>query len=220
MADIAISELSKYGLFFIQEENDLIVPIPFESYTRLGLFDIISVDECDFLIKHKAGAMFIPILHGGCLIVPSKDLDAVNHELQHLFDNLILVQGNMEEREYRAFLAELAFTQSPHKRYILSMGAIQPEFLPLIILHDDYEDQRKKTPSWVTKRFWENKKETPHAFAMEKILMEFEKAGKMSSVLEVPPKSIITQFSMKLLNDAYKELYGLTYNEILGPFRK
>ncbi len=133
------------------------------------------------------------------------------HELQHAFDNLISVDGGSTDREYRATLAELAFCRN--KWPTLNMLMEVPEQILLVAILGAKPNSK------------------PHFDAKARAWRELAHVNPdMSGMIDVvaspnPPLRNLEPgnagaHAMDLLNKAYKKACGLTYDEILRPFRR
>ena len=145
------------------------------------------------------------------LIASPGSKDIVQHELQHLFDNLNLIDGDSIEKEYRAALASIVFSEN------LSM-AYQRIYYSYFVEALKKETLISEPPG------------KPHYEARRKIVCEIERTlfqevglktfkARINREERHLPEEVRTT-ALKLLNEAYKKKAGLTYDEILEPFKK
>lgn len=151
-----------------------------ESFSVDGISGFIAKNTNDLLKREMEG-----VSSENELIVATRS--AVQHELQHVFDNISLTDaesGPEEEGEYRAYLGELAFSE---------------ERIRLCASFMNGEDEEPE--------------ESAHYHARKRI-------GRL--LLEKNPKNAdgVISVALDLLNEAYRRICGLTYEQIIGPFGK
>ncbi len=120
----------------------------------------------------------------------------LNHELQHLFDNLIGlgVESTEDQSEYRATLSEFAFHD--------------PELAPYALCG-------------MKKDLLGKYNSKPHETARRKILREFTAYLHAKSSLWKPHQvELLPALAKVQLNKSYLEMIGVTYDDILEPFEK
>jgi hypothetical protein len=111
------------------------------------------------------------------ILVESPTPRIVQHELQHVFDHIILgMDFENVEKEYRAILAQILFSKKPDSEYfrlLMKMNTLEI-----------------------------------HLLAQKRIIREMSKAPR------------VADRARELLNEAYRKASGLTYDQILEPFRR
>ena len=151
-----------------------------ESFSVDGISGFIARNGKDLLKREVEG-----VSRENELIVASRS--AVQHELQHVFDNISLTDAEIapeEEGEYRAYLGELAFS-----------------------------DERVRICASFMNGVDEEPEDNAHYHARKRI-------GRL--LIDKSPndsKSVI-RIAMDLLNEAYRKACGLTYEQIIEPFKK
>lgn len=150
-----------------------------ESFSADGIDGFIASNGKDLYKSESEG-----ISSENELIVATRS--AIQHELQHIFDNISLCEaefGPEEEREYRAYLGELAFS-----------------------------DERIKLCAWFMNGVGKEPEDNGHYPARKRI-------GRLMIEENLNDSNAIIRFAMDLLNEAYKQACGLTYDQIIEPFK-
>lgn len=106
-----------------KNEGELIL-LPKKGNFKVGLIDISLLDTAKLFgmdfekNSDKAKKLVHGFMQGDCItmehkIIMTQEVDfALQHELQHVFDNLMEIDGGLEEREYRAYLAGLKYCEN------------------------------------------------------------------------------------------------------------
>jgi hypothetical protein len=112
----------KLDLYNEDEKKSEIILLPKKGSFSSGLIDmslldmskVFQMDLNDY--SEKAKELIYGLMQGNCLnlkhkVIMTSEIDyALQHELQHVFDNLIGIDGDLREREYRAYLAGLIYS--------------------------------------------------------------------------------------------------------------
>jgi len=162
---------------------------------KSGLMNIILLDENELKYVYskyeKANEYLERLKNGGSVtrgfeIILTTDYDLViQHELQHVFDNLIEFKTSDWEHEYRAYLGGLHFSKEPVQNNLNEI------YLYNMNLKRSGCDENE-----------------PHYVASEKLIKELEFSDRLKD-------SDLRMISKILLDANYKEHMGKTYNEIL-----
>ncbi len=177
----------------------------FKGILQFGIFSGYIVDKDDSILMGRPGVVYP---HESLLVVGSDSEGVIQHELQHIFDSMV-VGDNDEDDEYRTKLAELLFVSdmTPQKWIEDRIYAIR------MIAANNIRLERGEPP-------------------ISPIPPEHEKAEKKLFIdlgLDIlgsllgnarPPTENLLERARQLFNDSYRRLCGLTYDEILEPFRK
>ena len=184
-----------YGIL-IYEENDLLVPMPFQKFFKFGTLEGFIISEPELL--HKTGCRGVAMTNTekGVMLLDSDDEDIVHHELQHLFDDLISVGGDSVSDEYRAYLSALVFSKNP-QNICRRMIPEPEEVIAMAVLNVS----------------------SAHLKAQLRIKRQLIKA-KVVAVLSHEVSDRVRDAAIRLFDKAYKKECGLTYDEILEPFKK
>jgi hypothetical protein len=173
-----LRSLTDMGIYVDPYEGQL---LPFdESFSLDGISGFIASDG---KALHRNGLEGLSIENEMIVVTRS----TAQHELQHIFDNISLTEGELgpeEEREYRAYLGELSFSED---RVSIAAHLLNGE-------NEEPEDNG-------------------HYPARRRV-------GRLMREAKVNSAEAIIPFAMDLLNEAYKQACGLTYSQIIEPFRK
>lgn len=130
----------------------------------------------------------------------------IQHELQHVFDNLICLKTPIWEHEYRAFLASLIYCENPNNILLLLSNYVRPTLKE--VGFDFFKNHLN--------RIIEEDKEInivePHEVAILKLIIDLDNIQKSEEQ--------IRNTSKKLLDDNYKKNFGATYSDILGALEE
>jgi len=114
----------KLELYNEDEKKGENILLPKKGNFKVGLIDISLLDttklfEMNFeMNSNKIKKLVNGFMQGDCIsmehkIIMTQEVDfALQHELQHVFDNLMEIDGGLEEREYRAYLAGLKYSEN------------------------------------------------------------------------------------------------------------
>lgn len=182
--------LANYGLLLLEEEEPVL--LPFHRRCTIGHMQGYVIDDQEYFRKRKIGGF----ARGSIMVLRSDSDMIVQHELQHLFDTTCAINGNQVLREYRAKLAELAFSDSPRDVYRTMRSDAR---------FGDFEAML----------FGGSSKE-PHRIANKRIIGAMRGSGIRNGASDEEFRGA----ALRLLNVAYKKACGLTYDQILEPFRK
>jgi len=168
--------------FYADPEKAGLTPFS-HSFRSQGIEGFIAADRKAFLRKGVEGWAY-----DNELIVASKA--SVQHELQHVFDNIALLdheKGNEVDWEFRAYLAELVFSQ----------------------------ERKRLCASWKRLATMKEGSAGLEAHEAAQVLL----GSRLKEARARGDKGII-EAAMRILDEAYRSLIGLSYEEIIMPFRK
>lgn len=184
---------------YIAKENgeEIYVNLFQKANFKKGLMNVILLDENELKFLYskspKASEYIERLKNGGSVtrgfeIILTTDYDLViQHELQHVFDNLIEFKTKEWEHEYRAYLGGLLFSKEPVQNN----------------LNEIYRYNMKLRSTFGCKD------DEPHYIAIEKLIKELEFSDRLKD-------SELRMISKILLDANYKEHTGKTYNEMLN----
>jgi len=169
------------------------------------------------------------------MIIASDSTTLIQHELQHLFDalifNLCIYYSKPVQDEYRAYLASIAFSENPAAVYRELYDTSLVEFMKKKTsisepLSESHYEARLKIKREIERLLIQEEAgmEATARINGEEILSEKLR----TTILKVAEEAYDGKISseklrtvvLKLLNEAYKNEVGLTYDEILEPFKK
>ena len=174
-----LRSLSDIG-FYADSEKASLTPFG-HSFKSEGIEGFIAADPKAFLKKGLEGWAY-----DNELIVASKS--SVQHELQHVFDNITFLdseKGNEIDWEFRAYLGELVFSDERNE------------------LCDEWVELSEKKAG----------KAGLEAHDAAQVLI-----GAQMKERAHKNENEIVDSAMNLLNEAYQRILGLTYEQIIGPF--
>lgn len=180
--------------------------IPKLNYLKLynsGYINAILVDPKEFeKVIIKNGISCSGLSCNYTLIISNSE-QIIQHELQHVFDNLFNLNLKSWEKEYHAILAELIFTCDSAK----IMSSLENQIYT-ILDRMNWELDDHKTHEWV-------KSKEEYTGAQWEIIY---KLGKMA-IDERNSVQEIKKASLEILNESYKEKMGMSYSEIIEQIK-
>ncbi len=185
--------LSEYGIYLCIDEKLNGKLLTFDKLFRKGVLNCYLINPEDVVQQTDTTAEMTAYLiaggwvsHSDILLISHEGMAAddsmLQHKLQLLFDELVDIGGNPLNREIRAFLAALAFSEET--------GAALQELHKLASLPPIGQNYAEAT-DWALDR-----------------------------IRHLDSAKQIKETARKLLNEEYRKACGLTYDEILEPFRK
>jgi hypothetical protein len=212
---LAFALLKKLGIF-VNPEGEL---FPFNRSGSIGGLSVYIISEKGIL--HEKGIEGVAYGMDSILVEAES---TTQHELQHNFDNTVMSRkklteehfGNKVEKEYRAYLASLAF--SPEKDVRKVLKEIMRDYKKLkkdkkaLEFYERNKDLESSIYTMLRLIDVEAEIGTKHEIAKTLIGGELKKAGARTAAQ-------IKEAAKRLLNEAYKKETGLTYDEIIEPFK-
>lgn len=193
--------LTMYGVYMFGGRGSRMFLLPFEDEFHdfgINAYKVSNPEMLDLLPsepEEKGEYVLGGFTDWMDIVLGSNDGSLVQHELQHLFDNIIRVAGKQTDREYRATLAELAFDENVGERY-RSME------------YQSVGDQVFRALEMRAFKSW-----PAHREAQLLILRQIR------PMCNDDPAAIKAR-ALLLLNRAYREACGLSYDEIIEPFKR
>jgi len=174
-----LRSLSDIGIYVDPESVDI---IPFDqSFRSEGIEGFIAKDRKMLLRKGFEG-----ISSDNELLVASRS--AVQHELQHVFDNIAMMgseKGNEVDGEFRAYVSELVFS----------------------------DERMQLCKEWVKISDKNAGKSGLEAHEAAQVLI-----GELMKGIDLKSENDIVEEARRIMDEAYRKIVGLTYGQIIEPF--
>jgi hypothetical protein len=194
---IAHPNLLPYGIFL--HENEL---LRFSRCFEKEIFTGYVLTEPEFFKRRRVGAL---VMSGHVMLLqPGSSKSTVQHEMQHMFDGMVGLRDDRISKEYRAMLAEIIFSQNHKEAWDRTCNRFAAGMITRLMARTADIDVYNKVAA--------------------RIIMAVEDIIGMPALVKARISSktmdAIVDASRKLLNESYRKACGLTYDEILEPFRK
>lgn len=192
-------------LYNEDEKRGEIILLPKKGIFKVGLIEISLLDSLKLFKmdltnnSDRSKKLIEGLMQGNCIsfdykIIMTHEIDyALQHELQHVFDNLIKIKGKLEDREYRAYLAGLRYSED---------NVIHLKNIPCFM---------EKALEQEGKKIFEGEYKNNY-LGLIKIMEEFSEF--YDEKFEITSKNIKNKCDL-LLNENYIQNTGNTYEEIL-----
>jgi hypothetical protein len=206
----------KLSLFDMEKKKQINFDIPYRGIFNHGSLKVFLVNSNEFKkTESETVNEFLEKLKesGGftnkttALVTEKKDY-IIQHELQHVFDNIIRIKSTLWEYEYRAYLASLIYSENPNNVLLKLVKYVNPA-----ISEVGYEFFKHNLNKII-----ENEKKIveiePHELSILKIIVDLD-----NEIQEFDEKEIRMK-SKKLMNENYIKNVGGNYDEILEELEK
>ncbi len=200
--------LPHFGMYMLRNINGKVRAATLDicGITEVGNLRVLFSADQKTLDKH--GIAGSTSNNGKDLVVSTRDNGSQNiiiHEEQHAFDKIVGIKTEKAEDEYRAELAALALARDFRKAllmfYKLAGGGRD--------LTDPGEILSKALATLEIRMLRHSPEDDPHAYADQRIIDQL--AGLNGTGMKTKVR--------EHLNSTYRERCGLSYDEILEPFR-
>lgn len=212
---ISRKNVLKYSLFNLKKE-EITFDVPYRGIFNHGSLKVFLVNQNEFkkydsnqvnefLEKLKKSGGFT---HKTSVLVTEKKDYIIQHELQHVFDNIIHIKSSLWEHEYRAFLASLIYSENPNNVLLKLVNYVNPA------LNEVGYNFFKANLNKIIKTEKEIEQTQPHELSILKIIVDLDYEIKEFTEEEIRKKS------KKLMNENYVKNVGGSYDEILEELEK
>ncbi len=203
----------KTSLYDSEIKDIVSFDMPYRGFFNKGIINAFLVNANEFK-KYNSNTVnaFLKKLkesggvsHRTTIFVTEENSYVIQHELQHVFDNIIDLKTPIWEHEYRAFLASLVYDKNPERVLVKLADYVEK---PLKEVGYDFF---KSNLEYIIMNDRDVEKVEPHELAILKIIVDLDK----NIEGEFNEQNLI-ETSKKLMNKNYMENYfGANYDEIL-----
>lgn len=198
---------------FDDEIKDIVsFDMPYRGYINSGIINTFLVNTHEFK-GHKSNVVntFLNqlkesggVTHITSIFVTENHSHIIQHELQHVFDNIINLKTPVWEHEYRAFLASLIYGDNPNNILLKLVNYVNEP------LNEVGFEFFKYNLEYIIKNDRKVEEIEPHELAILKIIVDLDK-----NIKEKYTNEKIKKTCKELMNKNYIKNVGAKYDEIL-----
>lgn len=213
---ISRKNVLKLCLFDVEKKREIIFDVPYRGIFNHGSLKVFLVNSNEFKTydSNQVNEFLKRLKESGgftnktsVLVTDKKDY-IIQHELQHVFDNIIHIKSSFWEYEYRAYLASLIYSEKPNDVLLKLVKYVNPA---LSEVGFEFFKQNLNKIMEKEKRIVEIE---PHELSILKILVDLD-----NGIQEFDEKEIRMK-SKNLMNENYVKNVGGNYDEILEELEK